>query len=121
MPTPRYDTTTFIQGSKIYVLGLWLKPERSLSMKTKRADFASGYLCGRVIAAGGLGNQPTVLGSVEAFLPGKKKWELLPSLPTPRCSASSIMFHDRLLVVGGVSQGPSCAVEALSVQQGEGP
>ncbi|MBN3274395.1 KLD8A protein, partial [Polyodon spathula] len=194
MPTPRYDTTTFVQGSKIYVLGgrqskrsvvafeafdmesrswaplpsipsrraysglvldeggrlyclgglrqggghqrpkftkninifdiqqgLWLKAERSLSMKTKRADFASGYLRGRVIVAGGLGNQPTVLGSVEAFLPGKKKWELLPSLPTPRCSASSIIFQDRLLVVGGVNQGPSCAAEALSVQEGEGP
>ncbi|KAG2467554.1 kelch domain-containing protein 8A isoform X1 [Polypterus senegalus] len=97
--------------------GLWLKGERSVSMKTKRADFAAGFLNGRIIVAGGLGNQPTVLDSVEAFDPDKRKWERLPPLPTPRCSISSIIFQDRLLLVGGVSQCPTPAVEALTVQE----
>ncbi|KPP77885.1 kelch domain-containing protein 8A-like [Scleropages formosus] len=97
--------------------GLWLKSEDTVSMKTKRADFACAYLRGRVIVAGGLGNQPSVLDSVEAFHPDKRKWERLAPMSMPRCSASSIVIRDRLLVVGGVNQVPSCANEILYVKE----
>nr|KAF6290838.1 kelch domain containing 8A [Myotis myotis] len=187
MPTPRYAATSFLRGSKIYVLGGrqskyavnafevfdietrswtkfpnipckrafssfvtlddrlyslgglrqgrlyrqpkflrtmdmfdmeqggWLKMERSFSLKKRRADFVAGSLSGRVIVAGGLGNQPTVLETAEAFHPGKNKWEVLPAMPTPRCACSSIVVKNCLLAVGGVNQGLSDAVEALCV------
>ncbi|NXN03819.1 KLD8A protein, partial [Sylvia borin] len=91
----------------------WMKTERSCYLKKRRADFVAGYLRGRVVVAGGLGNQPTVLESAEAFHPEKNKWESLPPMPTPRCACSSIALRDCLLAVGGVSQGLSTAVEAL--------
>ncbi|NWX88125.1 KLD8A protein, partial [Nothoprocta pentlandii] len=93
--------------------GGWMKVERGSYLKKRRADFVAGYLKGRVIVAGGLGNQPTVLESVEAFHPEKNKWESLPPMPTPRCACSSIVLRDCLLAVGGVAQGLSDAVEAL--------
>ncbi|KFP05268.1 Kelch domain-containing protein 8A, partial [Calypte anna] len=93
--------------------GSWLKMERSSYLKKRRADFVAGYLKGRVVVAGGLGNQPTVLESAEAFHPEKNKWETLPPMPTPRCACSSIVVQNCLLAVGGVSQGLSSAVEAL--------
>uniref|UniRef100_A0A8C5TI73 Kelch domain containing 8A n=1 Tax=Malurus cyaneus samueli TaxID=2593467 RepID=A0A8C5TI73_9PASS len=91
----------------------WMKMERSCYLKKRRADFVAGYLQGRVVVAGGLGNQPTVLESAEAFHPDKNKWESLPPMPTPRCACSSIALRGCLLAVGGVSQGLSTAVEAL--------
>nr|XP_023657805.1 kelch domain-containing protein 8A [Paramormyrops kingsleyae] len=97
--------------------GLWLKSEDTASMKTKRADFASASLHGRVIVAGGLGNHPSVLDSVEAFHPEKKKWERVAPMSVPRCSASSIVIRDHLLVVGGVNQTPSSANEILYVKE----
>lgn len=187
MPTPRYAATSFLRGSKIYVLGGrqskyavnafevfdietrtwtkfpnipckrafssfvtlddhlyslgglrqgrlyrqpkflrtmdmfdmeqggWLKMDRSFFLKKRRADFVAGSLSGRVIVAGGLGNQPTVLETAEAFHPGKNKWEVLPAMPTPRCACSSIVIKNCLLAVGGVNQGLSNAVEALCV------
>ncbi|XP_063096278.1 kelch domain-containing protein 8A isoform X1 [Cavia porcellus] len=93
----------------------WLKMERSFFLKKRRADFVAGSLSGRVIVAGGLGNQPTVLETAEAFHPGKNKWEVLPAMPTPRCACSSIVVKNCLLAVGGVNQGLSDAVEALCV------
>ncbi|NXA52627.1 KLD8A protein, partial [Nothocercus julius] len=95
--------------------GGWMKMERCSYLKKRRADFVAGYLKGRVVVAGGLGNQPTVLESVEAFHPEKNKWESLPPMPTPRCACSSIVLRDCLLAVGGVTQGLSDAVEALCV------
>uniref|UniRef100_A0A8C8S9V9 Kelch domain containing 8A n=1 Tax=Pelusios castaneus TaxID=367368 RepID=A0A8C8S9V9_9SAUR len=95
--------------------GGWMKMERSSFLKKRRADFVAGYLKGRVIVAGGLGNQPTVLESAEAFHPGKNKWESLPPMPTPRCACSTLVVKNCLLAVGGVNQGPSDAVEALCV------
>ncbi|XP_037680839.1 kelch domain-containing protein 8A isoform X3 [Choloepus didactylus] len=187
MPTPRYAATSFLRGSKIYVLGGrqskyavnafevfdietrswtkfpnipckrafssfvtldnrlyslgglrqgrlyrqpkflrtmdvfdmeqggWLKMERSFFLKKRRADFVAGSVSGRVIVAGGLGNQPTVLETAEAFHPGKNKWETLPPMLTPRCACSSIVLKNCLLAVGGVHQGLSDAVEALCV------
>ncbi|XP_073425726.1 kelch domain-containing protein 8B isoform X3 [Dendrobates tinctorius] len=95
--------------------GIWSKPCRSTRMREKRADFVTGYLGGRVVVAGGLGNQPSPLSSVEGFNMVKKRWEFLPSMPTGRCSCSSIQSNNMLFVIGGVAQGPSCAVEALCV------
>lgn len=35
--------------------GTWIKPSRTSRMKEKRADFVAGWLGGRIVAAGGLG------------------------------------------------------------------
>lgn len=51
-----------------------------------------------------LGHEPSALDTVEAFHPQRKKWERLAPMSFPRCSASSIIIRDRLLVVGGVNQ-----------------
>ncbi|XP_027692938.1 kelch domain-containing protein 8B isoform X2 [Vombatus ursinus] len=98
--------------------GAWTKLPRSLRMREKRADFVTGYLGGRVMAVGGLGNQPCPLGSVEGFSLAKRKWEVLPSMPTARCSCSSLQAGQQLFVIGGVAQGPSGAVEALCLRDG---
>ncbi|XP_068108718.1 kelch domain-containing protein 8B [Hyperolius riggenbachi] len=95
--------------------GVWSKPGRSTRMREKRADFVAGYLGGYVIAAGGLGNQTSPMTSVEGFNMVKKRWEVLPSMPTGRCSSSSLQSNNMLFVIGGVAQGPSSAVEALCV------
>ncbi|NXC09967.1 KLD8A protein, partial [Orthonyx spaldingii] len=110
-----YRQPKFMRTVDVFDLeqGGWMKPERSCYLKKRRADFVAGYLQGRVVVAGGLGNQPTVLESAEAFHPEKNKWESLPPMPTPRCACSSIALRDCLLAVGGVSQGLSTAVEAL--------
>ena len=36
-------------------VGVWLKSEETVPMKTKRADFAAAVLRGRMVVAGGLG------------------------------------------------------------------
>lgn len=64
-----------------------------------------------------LGNQSSPLGSAEGFNLAKKKWEPLPSMPTGRCSCASLEAPNLLFVIGGVAQGPSGAVEALSLQE----
>ncbi|XP_028855160.1 kelch domain-containing protein 8A isoform X2 [Denticeps clupeoides] len=97
--------------------GSWLRSEDTVPMKTKRADFASTILHGRMVVAGGLGHQPSVLDTVEAFHPEKRKWERLAPMATPRCSASSILIRHRLFVVGGVNQIPSAAHEMLYVKE----
>ncbi|XP_055504288.1 kelch domain-containing protein 8B-like isoform X2 [Leucoraja erinacea] len=93
--------------------GNWLKQSRSTRMREKRADFSVGHVGGRMIAAGGLGNQPVPLGSVEGFNPVKRKWESLPPMNFPRCSCANLQVDNMLFVIGGVEQGPSNAVEAL--------
>ncbi|NXL16793.1 KLD8A protein, partial [Setophaga kirtlandii] len=110
-----YRQPKFMRTVDVFDLeqGGWMKVERSCYLKKRRADFVAGYLRGRVVVAGGLGNQPSVLESAEAFHPEKNKWESLPPMPTPRCACSSIVLRDCLLAVGGVSQGLSTAVEAL--------
>ncbi|KAK5600129.1 hypothetical protein CRENBAI_008243 [Crenichthys baileyi] len=97
----------------------WLKSEETVALKTKRADFAAASLRGRMVVAGGLGHEPSALDSVEAFNPHKKKWECLAPMNFPRCSTSSIVIRDRLLVVGGVNQVPSSAHEILYVKEEE--
>ncbi|NWV29940.1 KLD8A protein, partial [Origma solitaria] len=110
-----YRQPKFMRTVDVFDLeqGGWMKTERSCFLKKRRADFVAGYLQGRVVVAGGLGNQPTVLESAEAFHPEKNRWESLPPMPTPRCACSSIVLRGCLLAVGGVSQGLSTAVEAL--------
>ncbi|XP_007897642.1 kelch domain-containing protein 8A [Callorhinchus milii] len=113
--THAYRRPKFVRTVEVFDIeqGGWMKNERCLNMRKRRADFVAANLRGRVIVAGGLGNQPAVLGSVEAFHPVKKKWESLPAMPTARCTCSSLVFANRLVVLGGVAQGPSRAVEAL--------
>ncbi|NWI78747.1 KLD8A protein, partial [Dryoscopus gambensis] len=114
-----YRQPKFMRTVDVFDLeqGAWMKTERSCFLKKRRADFVAGYLHGRVVVAGGLGNQPTVLESAEAFHPEKNKWESLPPMPTPRCACSSIVLRGCLLAVGGVSQGLSTAVEALCLSE----
>nr|XP_020476223.1 kelch domain-containing protein 8A isoform X2 [Monopterus albus] len=119
MPTPRYDANAELLGNKLYVAGAWLKSEETVAMKTKRADFAAAFLRGRMVVAGGLGHEPSALDTVEAFHSQKKKWEMLAPMTFPRCSTSSIVIRDRLLVVGGVNQVPSSAHEILYIKEEE--
>ncbi|KAK5621493.1 Kelch domain-containing protein 8B [Crenichthys baileyi] len=86
-------------------------------MREKRADFVAGCLGGRVIVAGGLGNEPSPLGSVESYNPVKRRWEYVAPMPTARCSSALLQTASILFVIGGVSQGPSNAVEALCLQE----
>ncbi|XP_032554785.1 kelch domain-containing protein 8B isoform X3 [Chiroxiphia lanceolata] len=101
--------------------GAWRKPNRTIRMREKRADFVAGCLGGRVVAVGGLGNargnQSYPLDSVEGFSPSQKKWEPLPPMPTGRCSCSSCPAPGLLFLIGGVAQGPSSAVEALCLRE----
>ncbi|XP_010142462.1 PREDICTED: kelch domain-containing protein 8B, partial [Buceros rhinoceros silvestris] len=97
--------------------GVWSKPSRAIRMREKRADFVAGCLGGRVVAVGGLGNQSCPLDSVEAFSLSQKKWEPLPPMPSGRCSCSSCPTPSLLLIIGGVAQGPSGAVEALCLRE----
>ncbi|XP_042308615.1 kelch domain-containing protein 8B [Sceloporus undulatus] len=115
-----YSRPHFVNTMEMFDLeeGSWSRLNRTLRMRDKRADFVAGHLGGRVVAAGGLGNQSCPLASVEGFNLARKKWEPLPSMPTGRCSCSSLETPNLLFVIGGVAQGPSSAVEALSVQQG---
>jgi len=62
------------------------------------------------------GNQSCPLDSVEGFSLTRRRWELLPPMPTGRCSCSSCPAPDLLFVIGGVDQGPSGAVEALCLR-----
>uniref|UniRef100_A0A4W4EIH6 Kelch domain-containing protein 8B n=2 Tax=Electrophorus electricus TaxID=8005 RepID=A0A4W4EIH6_ELEEL len=97
--------------------GVWLKPTWGSRMREKRADFVAGCLGGRVIVAGGLGNQPSPLESVESYNHVKRRWEALAPLPTPRCSCTPLQTPNMLFLIGGVSQGPSTAVEALCLRE----
>uniref|UniRef100_UPI00358E7959 kelch domain-containing protein 8A-like n=1 Tax=Myxine glutinosa TaxID=7769 RepID=UPI00358E7959 len=108
---------TFVSTVEFFDIqqGIWLKSSKVPHMKKKRADFVAACLGGRVVVVGGLGNQPKPLGLVEALHPVKNRWELLPSMPTPRCSCSSLRVRNKLYVVGGVSRGPSDAAEVLTV------
>ena len=56
------------------------------------------------------GHEPSALDTVEAFHPQRKKWERLAPMTFPRCSTSSIIIRDRLLVVGGVNQVHLCSI-----------
>ncbi|XP_073443306.1 kelch domain-containing protein 8A isoform X2 [Dendrobates tinctorius] len=187
MPTPRYGATSFLRGSKIYVLGGrqskyavnafevfdtdsrswtkfpsipnkraysryvisegslyslgglrqggtyrrpkftktvdifdmeqggWMKTDRSCFLRKRRADFVAGAIHGRVVVAGGLGNQPSVLETTEIFHPLKNRWENLSPMPNPRCACATMVLKNRLYAIGGVNQGPSSAVDMLSL------
>uniref|UniRef100_A0A4W5KT35 Kelch domain-containing protein 8B n=2 Tax=Hucho hucho TaxID=62062 RepID=A0A4W5KT35_9TELE len=97
--------------------GIWIKPTRTSRMRVKRADFVAGCLGGRVIVAGGLGNQPSPLSSVEIYNPVKRSWEYAAPMPSPRCSCSPLQTPNMLFLIGGVAQGPSNAVEALCLRE----
>ncbi|KAI4878483.1 hypothetical protein NFI96_010108 [Prochilodus magdalenae] len=93
MPTPRYDTSICLQGSKIYVAGgrqckRSVKAFEVFDMDSRTWSSLPSLPC----------HQPSVLDTVEAFHPEKRKWENLAPMVTPRCSASTIVIRDRLLV-----------------------
>ncbi|XP_048873309.1 kelch domain-containing protein 8B-like isoform X3 [Brienomyrus brachyistius] len=114
-----YSRPHFVSTMEEYdsEMGIWIKSTRASRMKEKRADFVAGFLGGRIIAAGGLGNQPSPLASVESYNPMKKRWEFVAPLPSPRCSCASLQTPHMLFLIGGVAQGPSNAVEALCMRE----
>eukprot|EP00063_Salmo_salar_P015165 XP_013990000.1 PREDICTED: kelch domain-containing protein 8B-like [Salmo salar] len=97
--------------------GIWIKPTRASRMRDKRADFTAGCLGGRVIVAGGLGNQPSPLSSVESYNLVKRRWEYAAPMPSPRCCCAPLQTPNMLFLIGGVAQGPSNAVEALCLRE----
>uniref|UniRef100_A0A8C5IDL1 Kelch domain containing 8A n=1 Tax=Junco hyemalis TaxID=40217 RepID=A0A8C5IDL1_JUNHY len=70
-----YRQPKFMRTVDVFDLeqGGWMKMERSCYLKKRRADFVAGYLRGRVVVAGGLGE---ALGPWESFI---KLLELLSS------------------------------------------
>lgn len=114
-----YSRPHFVSTMEEYDLdqGIWIKPTRTSRMREKRADFVAGCLGGRVIVAGGLGNEPSPLGTVESYNPVKRRWEYVVPMPTARCSSALLQTTSMLFVIGGVAQGPSNAVEALCLQE----
>ncbi|KAF3860008.1 hypothetical protein F7725_000263 [Dissostichus mawsoni] len=114
-----YSRPHFVSTMEEYDLdqGIWIKPTRTSRMREKRADFVAGCLGGRVIAAGGLGNEPSPLGTVESYNPVKRRWEYVAPMPTARCSSALLQTPSMMYVIGGVSQGPSNAVEALCLPE----
>ncbi|XP_041802528.1 kelch domain-containing protein 8B-like [Chelmon rostratus] len=114
-----YSRPHFVSTMEEYDLdqGIWIKPSRTSRMREKRADFVAGCLGGRVIAAGGLGNEPAPLGTVESYNPVKRRWEYVAPMPTARCSSALLQTTSMLFVIGGVAQGPSDAVEALCLPE----
>lgn len=52
--------TKMLTSSSPVPPGSWLKSEDTVAMKTKRADFASAFLRGRMVVAGGLGEGGSV-------------------------------------------------------------
>ncbi|XP_069612316.1 kelch domain-containing protein 8A [Ranitomeya imitator] len=95
--------------------GGWMKTDRSCFLRKRRADFVAGAIHGRVVVAGGLGNQPSVLETTEIFHPLKNRWESLSPMPNPRCACATMVLKNRLYAIGGVNQGPSSAVDMLSL------
>ncbi|XP_070559250.1 kelch domain-containing protein 8A-like [Ptychodera flava] len=87
-------------------------------MICKRGDFSAAYLGGRVIAAVGMGNQGNALSQVESFDLETNTWEKLEPSPVPQCSCSSLVFQNRLYIIGGLSnKGPCNFVEALAMKK----
>ncbi|KAK1899143.1 Kelch domain containing protein 8B [Dissostichus eleginoides] len=64
-----------------------------------------------------LGNEPSPLGTVESYNPVKRRWEYVAPMPTARCSSALLQTPSMMYVIGGVSQGPSNAVEALCLPE----
>ncbi|XP_077987229.1 kelch domain-containing protein 8A-like [Glandiceps talaboti] len=87
-------------------------------MICKRGDFAATYIGGKVVAAVGMGNEGNALSSAEMFDLETNTWEKLQPCPVAQCSIASILFKDKLHIIGGLSnQGPCNFMEALSVKK----
>ncbi|KAK5863112.1 hypothetical protein PBY51_000167 [Eleginops maclovinus] len=76
------------------------------------ASFGTKLLSCSLVALHFAGNEPSLLGTVESYNPVKRHWEYVASMPTARCSSALLQTPSIMFVIGGVSQGPSNAVEA---------
>ncbi|KAH9489618.1 Kelch domain-containing protein 8B [Bulinus truncatus] len=65
-------------------------------MPTKRGDFAVGIIGGKMICAGGLGNDGKPLNTTEAFDVSSNTWTSLADMPSSHCSCSYITYQGRL-------------------------
>jgi len=85
-------------------------------MSAKRGDFAAAFQSGKLVVAGGLGNEGKPLSKAEAYDVAANQWSPLPDMSVPLCSCSFTTVEGRLHVIGGLSVGgPSNAVEVLSL------
>jgi hypothetical protein len=80
------------------------------ALPVPQAEVAAGVIDGALIVAGGrtpwdgrngqyADHRDT--GAAWMLLPGAKRWEALPPLPTPRNSSAAAVLHGRLHVAGG--------------------
>ncbi|GFS23819.1 kelch domain-containing protein 8B [Elysia marginata] len=84
------------------------------NMPTKRGDFAVGIVGGKLVCAGGLGNDGKPLSVVEVFDVDSNSWVGVTDMPSSHCSCSYTMYSEQLYVCGGLScRGPSNSMEAL--------
>jgi len=85
------------------------------AMPTKRGDFAVGVMGGKVVCAGGLGNDGKPLATLEVYDVDSDSWSSVADCPSTHCSCTFTMFSDRMFVTGGLSlRGPSNSFEALT-------
>lgn len=78
----------------------WVKCE---GMEYRRCLFASGCLGSIAIVAGGSDKKGNILKSAELYDSSTGKWELLPSMHTPRRLCSGFFMDGKFYVIGGMS------------------
>ncbi|KAF8039815.1 hypothetical protein BT93_B2124 [Corymbia citriodora subsp. variegata] len=78
----------------------WAKCE---GMEYRRCLFASGCLSCIAIVAGGSDKKGNILKSAELYDSSTGKWELLPSMHTPRRLCSGFFMDGKFYVIGGMS------------------
>ena len=93
---------------------------RLKDMKVPRSDGSVGVIGDSVVLAAGLGmmnDKPCVMTEVLSFTKRGRHVEKIPSIPTARTSASTILFEGKMAVVGGAGEeGHEKKVEILSVK-----
>jgi N-acetylneuraminic acid mutarotase len=96
--------------------------ERLPDLRTPRGGIASARLRdGRIVVFGGENLAPggTTIRQVELFDPGRRRWQSLPDMRTPRHGLGGVALGNRVYAIeGGVDPGFSfsSAIEALDVR-----
>lgn len=78
----------------------WVKCE---GMEYRRCLFASGCRGSIAIVAGGIDKKGNILKSAELYDSSTGKWELLPSMHTPRRLCSGFFMDGKFYLIGGMS------------------
>ncbi|KAK9803074.1 hypothetical protein WJX73_007021 [Symbiochloris irregularis] len=123
MPQPRSRFAIATDNKTIYVVGGYQssadetasKPQacmlaynisgnswsRGGCLSTARADACGAYLNGRLYVAGGIGQNGTVLASIEAYNPSNNSWSTVGRLPNAVSQAACSVLNSTLLAVAG--------------------